>query len=189
MFAPALPIDNADDIEPSTHIVLVATKDPETKAMFRLSRPAAKLSGMVSAMIDGADPDMEQVVELDEVAADVLAIVVAYMEHHANLGTKPVETPLKGPIRTLVSDFDRDMIYPRLVNPDKEDEHEMLLRVVNAAHYMSVDLLRQLCCCTIASMVQGKSTEQIRTTFHIKNDLTPEQEARIAEEMKYSVEE
>ena len=189
MFCPAAPITETDSVEWSTHVVLVATKDAERKTMFRLSRPAAKLSQFVSAMVDSMDPDAEQILEIDEAEPDVLAIIVAYMEHHANLDTKPLETPLRAHVRELVSDFDREMLYPRLINPENEKEHENLIRVVHAAHFMGIDLLRQLLCCTIASMVQGKSTEQIRATFHIKNDLTPEQEERIAEEMKYCVEE
>ena len=45
--------------------------------------------------------------------------------------------------------------------------------------------LLDLCCAKIASMIKGKSPEEIRETFGIENDFTPEEEARLREEHKW----
>jgi S-phase kinase-associated protein 1 len=37
----------------------------------------------------------------------------------------------------------------------------------------------------VASMIKGKTPEQIRSTFNIRNDFTPEEEAEIKEEIRW----
>ena len=50
---------------------------------------------------------------------------------------------------------------------------------------MDIKPLLDLTCATVASMVKGKTPEEIRTTFNIVNDLTPQDEAAIREENKW----
>ena len=45
-------------------------------------------------------------------------------------------------------------------------------------------LLVAVCCAQVASMMKGKTAEQIRKTFNIVNDFTPEEEAAIIAENK-----
>ena len=45
--------------------------------------------------------------------------------------------------------------------------------------------LLDLACAKVASMIKGKTPEDIRKTFNIKNDFTPEEEAAIKEENKW----
>ena len=42
--------------------------------------------------------------------------------------------------------------------------------------------LLDLTCATVASMIKGKTPEEIRKTFNIVNDFTPEEEAQVREE-------
>ena len=43
-------------------------------------------------------------------------------------------------------------------------------------------------CRTVATMIKGKSPEEIRKLFHIKNDFTPEEEAQIRRENEWAEE-
>lgn len=44
---------------------------------------------------------------------------------------------------------------------------------------MEIKSLFELTCEAVAKMIRGKTTEEIRETFNIKSDFTPEEEAQI----------
>ncbi len=58
----------------------------------------------------------------------------------------------------------------------------MLYNILIAANYLDIRGLVNVCCKTIANMIKGKTAEQIRQTFGIENDLTPEEEDQIRTE-------
>ena len=64
-------------------------------------------------------------------------------------------------------------------------EQEVLFELILAANYMDIKSLLDLTCAKVASMIKGKTPEQIRKTFNIRNDFTPEEEAQIIEENKW----
>jgi S-phase kinase-associated protein 1 len=64
-------------------------------------------------------------------------------------------------------------------------EQEVLFDLVLAANYMDIKPLLDLCCAKVASLIKGKSPEDIRKTFNIVNDFTPEEEAQVREENKW----
>jgi S-phase kinase-associated protein 1 len=66
-----------------------------------------------------------------------------------------------------------------------EVEHETLFELMLAANYMDIRPLLDLTCATVASLIKGKTTEEIRRTFNIVNDFTPEEEAQVMEEAKW----
>lgn len=64
-------------------------------------------------------------------------------------------------------------------------DQEILFELILAANYMDIKPLLDLTCATVASMIKGKSPEDIRKTFNIVNDFTPEEEAQVREENKW----
>jgi S-phase kinase-associated protein 1 len=74
--------------------------------------------------------------------------------------------------------------YGNYISVDRETLFELIL----AANYMDVKPLLDLCCATIASLIKGKTPEEIRRQFNIINDFTPEDEAQVREENKWSEE-
>jgi hypothetical protein len=56
---------------------------------------------------------------------------------------------------------------------------------VQAANYMDIKPLLDLTCAKVASMIKGKTPEQIRKTFNITNDFTPEEEEAVRAENKW----
>ena len=64
-------------------------------------------------------------------------------------------------------------------------EQEMLFELILAANYMDIKSLLDLTCAKVASMIKGKTPEEIRKTFNIVNDFTPEEEAHVREENKW----
>ncbi|KAF3618396.1 E3 ubiquitin ligase complex SCF subunit sconC [Capsicum annuum] len=51
-----------------------------------------------------------------------------------------------------------------------------------AANYLNIKSLLNLTCQTVANMIKGKTPEEIRKTFNIKNDFTPEEEEEVTRE-------
>ncbi len=76
----------------------------------------------------------------------------------------------------LVSDWDA-----KFVNV----EQELLFELILAANYMDIKPLLDLTCAKVASMIKGKSPEDIRRTFNIENDFTPDEESQVRDENKW----
>jgi S-phase kinase-associated protein 1 len=49
---------------------------------------------------------------------------------------------------------------------------------------MNIKPLLHLCCAKTASLMKGKTPDQIRTTFNIRNDYTPAEEEEVRKEYK-----
>ena len=56
----------------------------------------------------------------------------------------------------------------------------LLLPSFQAANYLDIKGLLDVTCKTVANMIKGKTPEEIRKTFNIKNDFTEEEEAQVA---------
>lgn len=58
------------------------------------------------------------------------------------------------------------------------DDH-FLCSSFQAANYLDIKGLLDVTCKTVANMIKGKTPEEIRKTFNIKNDFTEEEEAQV----------
>jgi S-phase kinase-associated protein 1 len=65
-------------------------------------------------------------------------------------------------------------------------DQEMLFEIILAANYMDIKALLDVGCKTVANMIKGKSPEEIRKTFNIQNDFTPEEEDQIRRENEWA---
>ena len=57
------------------------------------------------------------------------------------------------------------------------DDLECIFDIIMAANYLDIKSLLDLSCAKIATMIRGKTPDEIRKTFNIVNDFTPEEEA------------
>ncbi|KNA12383.1 hypothetical protein SOVF_126430, partial [Spinacia oleracea] len=64
------------------------------------------------------------------------------------------------------------------MNVDQNTLYDLIL----AANYLDIRSLLDLTCQTVANMIKGKNPEEIRKTFNIKNDFTPEEEQHVRKE-------
>ncbi len=80
------------------------------------------------------------------------------------------------------------------VTPDEERAWEAefvrvdqctLMKLILAANYLEIASLLDLTCKTVANMIQGKTVEEIRAGFNVKNDFTPEEEEEIRQENQW----
>jgi len=58
-----------------------------------------------------------------------------------------------------------------------------------AANYLNIKSLLDLTCRTVADMIKGKKSEEIRKTFNIINDYTPKEEEEVRRETQWAFDE
>ena len=155
--------------------VSLVSKEGET---YDVSISVAKMSELVKTMMDDdGDEDAVTEIPLPNVNTTVLAKVIEFCTHHGQEPMHVIEKPLKS---VVMSDVVQKW-YADFVNV----EQELLFELILAANYMDVKPLLDLSCATVASMIKDKSTEDIRKTFNITNDFSPEEEAQVREENKW----
>lgn len=146
--------------------------------IFQVPRKICEMSTLIKTMAEG-DKDAEDIPLLN-VKSAVLKKVIEYMRYHADNPAKEIEKPLKSPnMSEVVSQWDADFV---------DVEQELLFELILAANYMDMRPLLDLTCAKVASMIKGKNPEQIRRTFNIVNDFTPEEEAAVIAENKWAEE-
>jgi S-phase kinase-associated protein 1 len=62
----------------------------------------------------------------------------------------------------------------------------LFLTLEQAANYLDIKALLDVGCKTVANMIKGKSPDEIRKTFNIQNDFTPEEEDQIRRENEWA---
>lgn len=155
----------------------IVSKEGQT---FTLAREAAVRSNLIKNMLEDASPDEE--IPLPNISAPILTCVLEYLNHYADPATTPgeIEKPLKtANLAELVPQWDFAFV---------DKGHEVLFELILAANYLDVKGLLDLAAAKVASMIKGKTPEEIRRTFNIVNDFTPEEEAQIREENKWAEE-
>jgi len=141
-------------------------------------KKVAMMSELVKTMAEGDKEEKE--IPLPNVKSAVLNKVVAYMKYHVDNPAKEIEKPLKSAnMNENVSQWDADFV---------DVEQELLFELILAANYMDIKPLLDLTCAKVASMIKGKTPEQIRKTFNITNDFTPEEEEAVRAENKWAEE-
>jgi hypothetical protein len=165
------------DLDLATNIIIKTSDDQH----YRFRRDAVWMSDFIKDNL----ADLES--EPDTKGFPVIHLMKVHssrLDHWNN----PAKTIPKVPfdkIEDVVDDWDRSFLLER-VYPDFDDSL-LVVDLFAAADLLKMESLLQLLGAGIALGVRGQSTEQIRARFRIKNDLTPEEEERIAEENKYAI--
>ncbi len=125
---------------------------------------------------DDSDEDVQEV-PLPNVTASVLQKVIEFCTHYIEDPMNEIQKPLKSSIMSEVV----QQWYADFVNV----EQPILFELILAANYMDIKPLLDLTCAAVASMIKGKTPQEIRETFNITNDFSPEEEAQVREENRW----
>eukprot|EP01083_Nonionella_stella_P020174 55930_1 len=146
--------------------------------LFPVRRNVSMMSELVKTMWEGDKEETE--IPLPNVKSAILTKVIEYMRYHSENLPKEIEKPLKSAnMREVVPEWDADFV---------EVDQEMLFELILAANYMDIKPLLDLTCAKVASMIKGKTPEEIRKRFNITNDFTPEEEEAVRAENKWAEE-
>eukprot|EP00695_Tsukubamonas_globosa_P001321 TRINITY_DN231_c0_g2_i1.p1 TRINITY_DN231_c0_g2~~TRINITY_DN231_c0_g2_i1.p1 ORF type:complete len:162 (+),score=88.58 TRINITY_DN231_c0_g2_i1:67-552(+) len=144
--------------------------------VFTVKKEVAKMSEVFADLIADAPSDEKPQIPVPNVSGPVLKKVLEYCEHHWNNRAEEIEKPLKGKIEDVISDFDKKYL---------EIDQSLLIELILAANFLNIKDLLDLTCAKVASMIKGKTPEEIRQMFGIENDFTPEEEEKIREENRW----
>ena len=138
----------------------------------------AKKSNTVKTMLEDLGIEEEgddNLVPLPNVNAPILQKVIDWATEHKDDPPPPEEVENDNTWRNTVdiSDWDQDFL-----NVDQGILFELIL----AANYLDIKGLLDVTCMSVTNMIKGKSPEQIRQHFNIKNDFSPEEEDQVRKE-------
>lgn len=141
-----------------------------------VSRSVAERSMLIKNLLEDLG-ETEEAVPIPNVNESVLKKVIEWCEHHEH---DPQNTGEDDDNRRRTTDIDEwDQKFMQV-------DQEMLFEIILAANYLDIKALLDTGCKTVANMIKGKSPEEIRRTFNIQNDFTPEEEDQIRRENEWA---
>jgi S-phase kinase-associated protein 1 len=146
---------------------------------FEVDEAVAMESQTIRHMIE--DDCADNGIPLPNVNAKILSKVVEYCSKHVQAADGAAAAdgaPAPAPAEDL-KNWDAEFV--------KVDQ-ATLFDLILAANYLNIKGLLDLTCQTVADMIKGKTPEEIRKTFNIKNDFTPEEEEEIRRENQWAFE-
>ena len=142
-----------------------------------------KKSTLVANLIQDIEDLEETPVPVTQVSKQTMEKIMVFLAHMRETSSEPeIEQPL--PSNDLSQHV--DAWYNTFISEGVDQA--MLFDIVLAGNHLDIKPLLKLGSAKIASLIKGKSTEEIRQFFQMDNDFTPEEEAFIAEENQFAAE-
>jgi len=145
----------------------------------QVDRDVAERSVLIKNMVDDlGEGALTESIPIPNVNEAVLKKVIEWCEQHK--GDPPAAADDDSDSRKKTTDIDEwDQKFMQV-------DQEMLFEIILAANYLDIKALLDVGCKTVANMIKGKSPEEIRKTFNIQNDFTPEEEDQIRRENEWA---
>ena len=147
----------------STNLVLLSSDNQKIEIDTESAQKSNLLKGLISDYNSNQDP-----IQLPDIKYDILKKVVDYLTYYK--GKTPLHDALpisSGNLNEVIDDWDVKFI--------NSIDLDSVFDLINAANYMDIQPLIDLSCAKIASLMKGKSAQEIRTMFNIECDLTEEE--------------
>ncbi|GIY69289.1 hypothetical protein CDAR_486961 [Caerostris darwini] len=146
--------------------------------IFDVDVEIAKASVTIRTMLEdlGMEEDDQEPVPLHNVNSTILKKVIQWATYHINDPSPSEEDDSREKRTDDISSWDADFL--------KVDQGT-LFELILAANYLDIKGLLDVTCKTVANMIKGKTPEEIRKTFNIKNDFTPSEEEQVRKENEW----
>jgi len=156
-------------------VIKLQSSDGET---FEVEVQIARCSLTIKTMLEdlGMEDGEEEVIPLPNVNSAILRKVIAWAQHHKDDPPAADDDENKEKRTDDIGSWDADFL--------KVDQGT-LFELILAANYLDIKGLLDVTCKTVANMIKGKTPEEIRKTFNIKNDFTPAEEEQVRKENEW----
>ncbi|XP_050258429.1 SKP1-like protein 1A [Quercus robur] len=147
---------------------------------FEVEEKVATESQTIKHMIE----DDYSEIPLPNVTSNILTLVIEYCKKHVEAADPVPETSYS----SLTDKTHDDPLTAAWDAEFVKVDQNTLFDLIVAANYLNIKGLLDLTCKTVANMMKGKTPQEIRDTFHIKNDYTPEEEEEVQRENQWAFE-
>ncbi|PON99329.1 S-phase kinase-associated protein [Trema orientale] len=172
-------------------LVILKASDGVT---FYVEEVAAIKLGLIKKMVERGGCDVKNLIPLPNVNSQVLSMVLEWCKKHANDDNEDEDQDKKGnnnsddDVKKLGDHKESSMEKLRAEKKRKDDlkkwdkefikdmDVDTLYDLLTAANYLNGNELVDLLAQKTASMMVGKSPQEIREMFKIENDFAPEEE-------------
>ncbi|KAK9888080.1 hypothetical protein WA026_000356 [Henosepilachna vigintioctopunctata] len=143
--------------------------------IFEVDVEIAKCSFTIKTMLEelGIDEEDDEVVPLPNVNSAILEKVIEWATYHKDDPPPTEDDQYKEKRSDDICEWDVDFL--------KVDQGT-LFEIMLAANYLDVKGLLDTTCKTVANMIKGKSADEIRKTFNIKDNFTVSEEENVPKE-------
>ncbi|KAG1359437.1 putative SKP1-like protein 1A [Cocos nucifera] len=147
--------------------IILKSSDGE---VFEVEETVAMESQTIKHMIE--DDCAGNGIPLPNVTSKILSKVIEYCKRHVEASAAAASKYAAEDSSSKPADNELKAWDEEFVRVDQATLFDLIL----AANYLNIKGLLDLTCQTVADMIKGKTPEEIRKTFNIKNDFTPEEE-------------
>lgn len=153
--------------------VKIQSNDGET---FSIPVKVASVSEVIKNAMENEDDDDQENLEIPipNVDAKVLQKVIDFCTHYTEEPMKEIKRPLKSVVLSEVV----QQWYAEFVEVDQP----LLYELLQAANFMNIKVLLDLCAAKIAIMIKGKTPDELRSVFNINREFTQEEKDEVRKE-------
>ncbi|XP_063729458.1 S-phase kinase-associated protein 1-like isoform X4 [Symsagittifera roscoffensis] len=124
------------------------------------------------ADVPAAEGEDEEI-PLQNISSTIFNKVLEWLKHHKDDPPMPEDDENREKRTDDIPPWDQEFL--------KVDQGT-LFEIILAANFLDIKGLLDVSCKTVANMIKGKTPEEIRKTFNIVNDFTPQEEEQIKKE-------
>lgn len=151
-------------------------------------------SELIREQVDTREDESAEIeIPVPQSDSATIALVKEYVEYHE---TVPAQVPdkeengvLKKNVDDNISEWDKGFLYRDLVKGGNIEDHDTLIKVVNCAHFLRINNLKELCCMWIATMMKNiinqkdknnvTCAEELRDFFGVERGYTDEEYEKV----------
>ena len=145
------------------YLILVSSDNQKIEIDSESAQKSHLLKGLMTDFNSSQEP-----IPIPDIKADILNKVVEYLTYYKGKNPKDIPKPMPSDnLSEIIDEWDVKFI--------NGIELDSVFDLINAANYMDIPSLLDLSCAKIASLLKGKTAQEIRTMFNIECDLTEEE--------------